>query len=173
MTRYIAILTLALTAALSADEAFAIEPENCVSALRANYEPDQMLVILGVQIEDSGGGADLYLPDDVISHPDENSSTGDEVPNSFAQGDNLRGSIAVNGFADGKDDLDALIAIIALSQTAEAGMDDITGMLHAYDTLLDIGFSPAETAIVLDILTNNENIPAWHVMIVDSGGGSD
>ena len=52
-------------------------------------------------------------------------------------------------------------------------MDDITGMLHAYDTLLDIGFSPAETAIVLDILTNNENIPAWHVMIVDSGGGSD
>jgi len=130
MTRYIAILTLALTAALSADEAFAIEPENCVSALRANYEPDQMLVILGVQIEDSGGGADLYLPDDVISHPDENSSTGDEVPNSFAQGDNLRGSIAVNGFADGKDDLDALIAIIARNHCSEPNRRSRNGRYH-------------------------------------------
>ena len=34
MKRYIAILTLALTAALSANQAFAIDPGNCSSALR-------------------------------------------------------------------------------------------------------------------------------------------
>jgi len=62
MTRCIAILTLALTAALSADQAFALDPGNCVSALRATYEPDQMLVVLGVQIDDEGGGADYYQP---------------------------------------------------------------------------------------------------------------
>ena len=34
MSRCIAILTLALTAALSADQAFAINPGDCTSALR-------------------------------------------------------------------------------------------------------------------------------------------
>jgi len=34
MKRYIAILTLALTAALSANQAFALDPGNCTSALR-------------------------------------------------------------------------------------------------------------------------------------------
>ena len=46
MTRSIAILTLALTAALSVDQAFAIDPGDCVSALRT-----------GVMIEDQGGGS--------------------------------------------------------------------------------------------------------------------
>ena len=51
MTRCIAILTLALTAAVNADQAFAIDPGNCTSALRT-----------GVSIVDEGGGSNLYQP---------------------------------------------------------------------------------------------------------------
>ena len=54
MTRCIAILTLALTAALSADQAFALDPGNCSSALRT-----------GVMIEDQGGGSDIYRQDEL------------------------------------------------------------------------------------------------------------
>ena len=46
MTRCIAILTLALTATVSANQAFALDPGDCVSALRT-----------GVMIEDEGGGS--------------------------------------------------------------------------------------------------------------------
>ena len=123
MTRCIAILTLALTAALSADQAFALDPGDAVSGFSR-----------------------------------------DEVSNGFATGDNLRGSIAVNGVADEEDDLDALIAIIAFESgdfaNAFCGDDDIWvfiaerfeidrvvisaieyGPEAAYVTLRDMGFS--------------------------------
>ncbi|MEO1999237.1 MAG: hypothetical protein ABGZ17_28665 [Planctomycetaceae bacterium] len=50
------------------------------------------------------------------------------------------------------DDLDTLIAIIALTQTAESGLDDITGMLHAYDTLRDMGFRAEDANDVVTVL---------------------
>ena len=146
MTRCIAILTLALTAVLSADQAFALDPGDAVSGFSR-----------------------------------------DQVSNSFATGDNLRGSIVVNGFADEEDDLDALIAIIAFESgdfaNAFCGDDDIwvfiaerfeidrvvmsaieSGPHAAYEMLRDMGFSPAEADdMILGVLVNNENIPALYL----------
>jgi len=58
MTRCIAIVTLALTAVLSADQAFALDPGNCSSALRT-----------GVMIVNEGGGSDDYQPGEFELNP--------------------------------------------------------------------------------------------------------
>ncbi len=48
MTRSIAILTLALTAALSADQAFALDPGDCSSALRTGVHVDGVVYELSL-----------------------------------------------------------------------------------------------------------------------------
>jgi len=109
MTRSIAILTLALTAALSAEQASAW-PLIINTNVSSTFAQQNDL--------DAGGGSNLYQQNELELSP----------------GD------CTSALRDG-DDLNELIAIIALSQTVESGLGEITGMLHAYDTLRDMGFS--------------------------------
>ena len=67
----------------------------------------------------------------------------------LSAGEALAGKIGYEPAGQITYELDELIAITALIQTAEAGMDDISGMLHAYDALLDLGFRAEDAAIVL------------------------
>ena len=150
MTRYVAMLTLVLTAALSADEAFAqIDPE-----------------ILGVV----NAGDGQYIVDKDTAHiPLDSVIDPSECPTVYA--DDLDALIAIIAFDSsdfanafcGDDDLWVFIAErFEIDHVSRIAFE--YGPEAAYKMLRDMGFSPEEADdMVLGVLVNNENIPTWAV----------